>query len=211
MSTSTILWYFADPMCSWCWGFSPVVEKIRAGYEGRLRIALMLGGLRPWTTEAMSPKMRDEILHHWQEVHRLTGQSFSFEGALPEGFIYDTEPACRAVITLAELLPEKTFSYFKAIQSAFYMGQMDVTRSDNLLELATQQGLEAGQFLSRFDTEETRQKTRQHFVGTQQAGVRGFPTLVLQQGSEFEFISRGYQPYDALSARIESWLEHRPA
>ena len=187
------------------------MEKIRAGYEGHVKIALMLGGLRPWTTEAMSPKMRDEILHHWHEVHRLTGQSFSFEGALPEGFIYDTEPACRAVITLAELLPDKTFAYFKSIQSAFYMEQVDVTRSDNLAELASQQGLAEVQFLTRFDSEETRQKTRQHFVGTQQAGVRGFPTLVLQDGSEFEFISRGYQPYDALSTRIEAWLEHHSA
>ena len=22
--------YFADPMCSWCWGFAPVIEKIAA-------------------------------------------------------------------------------------------------------------------------------------------------------------------------------------
>ncbi|MDB5418474.1 MAG: dithiol-disulfide isomerase, partial [Phenylobacterium sp.] len=21
--------YFADPMCSWCYGFSPVIEEIR--------------------------------------------------------------------------------------------------------------------------------------------------------------------------------------
>ena len=211
MSTKAILWYFADPMCSWCWGFSPVIEQIRSSYGDRLKIALMLGGLRPWTTEPMSSKMREEILHHWHEVHRLTGQSFSFDGALPEGFIYDTEPACRAVITLAELSPDQTFSYFKSIQSAFYVGQMDVSKTDNLAELANQQGVETEQFLSRFDTEEARQKTRQHFLGTQQAGVKGFPSLVLQQGSEFEFITRAYQHSDAISARIDTWLEHHPA
>ena len=28
-----ILWYFADPMCSWCWGFSPVISEIKKSYH----------------------------------------------------------------------------------------------------------------------------------------------------------------------------------
>ena len=23
--------YFSDPMCSWCYGFSPVIEQVRVG------------------------------------------------------------------------------------------------------------------------------------------------------------------------------------
>jgi len=206
MSPSSILWYFADPMCSWCWGFSPIIENIRSTYAESLNIALMLGGLRPGTTEPMSAKMRDEILHHWHEVHKLTGQSFSFDGAMPEGFIYDTEPASRAVVTVAEFSPDKIFPYFKSIQSSFYVEQVDVTKADHLAELASHQGIDTEQFLSHFHSEAAKQKTRQHFQGTLQAGVRGFPTLVLQQGSEFEFIARGYRPLDALTSQIDSWL-----
>jgi len=58
MSTERILWYFADPMCSWCWGFSPAISVIKASYSDRLKIALMLGGLRPGTTEPVTPKFR---------------------------------------------------------------------------------------------------------------------------------------------------------
>ena len=206
MPSTTTLWYFADPMCSWCWGFSPVIENIRATYSERLNIALMLGGLRPGTTAPLSSDLRNEILHHWHEVQRLTGQAFSFDGAMPEGFVYDTEPACRAVITVADLESEKIFPYFKAIQSAFYVGQLDVTQADNLAELARQQGIDMEQFLTHFHSEAARQKTLQHFKGTQQAGVKGFPSLVLQQGSAFEFISRGYHPYNDLSTSIERWL-----
>ena len=85
-----ILWYFADPMCSWCWGFSPVVEALREEYRPRLKIALVMGGLRPGTTEAISASSRDDILHHWRQVHERSGQPFHFEGAMPEGFVYDT-------------------------------------------------------------------------------------------------------------------------
>ncbi len=77
MSTP-ILWYFADPMCSWCWGFSPAIEAVRDAYRKRMKIALVLGGLRPGTTEPMTPTTREEILHHWHAVHERTGQPFHF-------------------------------------------------------------------------------------------------------------------------------------
>ena len=100
MAQERILWYFADPMCSWCWGFTPAIGAIKESYSDRLKIALMLGGLRPGTTEPVTPKFREETLHHWQDVHKMTGQPFAFEGAMPEGFVYDTEPASRAVIAV---------------------------------------------------------------------------------------------------------------
>lgn len=210
MSPPTILWYFADPMCSWCWGFSSIIENIQSLYDEQLNIALMLGGLRPGTTEPMSANMREEILHHWHEVQKMTGQSFTFEGAMPEGFVYDTEPASRAVITVAELSPDKIFSYFKAIQSAFYVDQTDVTQVENLAQLAIQQGITSGEFLEHFDSEAVKQKTQQHFQGTRQAGVSGFPSLVLQEEAEFQFIAKGFRPFDELKLLIDAWLEQHP-
>ena len=206
MSPSTILWYFADPMCSWCWGFSSIIERIRSTYDEQLKMALMLGGLRPGTTEPLSVKMREGILHHWHEVHKMTGQSFTFASALPEGFIYDTEPASRAVITVAELEPDKIFPYFKSLQSAFYIDQVDVTQAENLAQLARQQAILPDYFLEHFHSEAVRQKTQQHFQGTRQAGVTGFPTLVLQEDERFQFIAKGYRPFDEITAQIDNWL-----
>src|SRR5690242_8930931 len=37
--------YFADPMCSWCWGFAPVIGAIRQRFGDALPIRLMMGGL----------------------------------------------------------------------------------------------------------------------------------------------------------------------
>ena len=40
--------YFADPMCSWCWGFAPVIEQtLRRRYGEAIPVRLVLGGLRP--------------------------------------------------------------------------------------------------------------------------------------------------------------------
>lgn len=206
MSSERILWYFADPMCSWCWGFTPVIGAIKEGYSDRLKIALMLGGLRPGTTEPVTPKFREEILGHWRDVQRMTGQPFAFEGALPEGFVYDTEPASRAVIAVAGIDPAAIFPYFKSVQAAFYTEGRDVTRAGTLADLAAQHNIDKPLFLERFESGEVRDMTRTHFRLTREAGVRGFPTIVLQAESGHKLLTNGCRPLVELRPELDAWL-----
>lgn len=201
-----ILWYFADPMCSWCWGFSPVMEAVREAYHERLKIALVLGGLRPGTATPMTAAARDEILHHWHQVHARSGQPFQFDGALPDDFIYDTEPACRAVVTAGGLDPTQIFAMFKAIQTAFYAEGRDVTQTAVLAELAAGLGIDTAAFLNAFDSDAARAKTQAHFAQSRKAGVRGFPTLILQRGEQIDRIADGYLPLDTVRAELDRLL-----
>ena len=205
--SAPILWYFADPMCSWCWGFSPAIEVLRDEYRDRMKIALVLGGLRPGVTEPMTPTAREEILHHWHAVHDRTGQPFRFEGALPEGFVYDTEPASRAVVAVGGIEPSLIFPLFKAIQHAFYAEGRDVTQAAVLTELATELRVNSATFLNEFDSDAARAKTQAHFRQARQAGVRGFPTLIVQQGEQLQPISNGCLPLETVREAIDRCLQ----
>lgn len=206
MAQERILWYFADPMCSWCWGFSPAISAIKESYSDRLKIALMLGGLRPGTTEPVTSQFREETLHHWRDVHKMTGQPFAFERAMPEGFVYDTEPASRAVIAVAEIDPEVIFPYFKSVQAAFYSQGRDVTKPATLAELAEQHNIDKPRFLEHFESEDVKSKTRTHFRITRESGVRGFPTIVLQAESGHKLLTNGCRPLEELRPEIDAWL-----
>ena len=154
-----LLWYIADPMCSWCWGFTPVMDEVRKTYGDRVELVIVPGGLRPGTKDPLPAGQREEILHHWHTVHRTTGQPFRFEGAMSEGFIYDTEPPSRAVVVANTASPDTAFALFTAIQSAFYAGQRDVTHPDVLADLAAEAGLDAARFSQAFAW--TKQKLKQ--------------------------------------------------
>jgi putative protein-disulfide isomerase len=202
----SVLWYFADPMCSWCWGFSPVIEALREEYRPRLKIALVLGGLRVGETAPQSAAQREDILHHWHQVHERTGQPFRFESAMPEGFVYDTEPPSRAVLAVGGIDAELIFPMFKAIQAAFYAEGRDVTQAETLAELAAGLGVGPAQFLQAFESDEVRAKTLAHFKHARQVGVNGFPTLVLQQANELHLITNGWQPLADVRMAISSRL-----
>ena len=96
--TSPHLIYFSDPMCSWCYGFSPVIEKIRASFGRALPIRIIMGGLRPGAETPMTEEAKLEVGEHWVHVHEATGLPFNGAGMSAPGFIYDTDPAARAVV-----------------------------------------------------------------------------------------------------------------
>ncbi|SEL09493.1 DsbA family protein [Nitrosovibrio tenuis] len=202
-----ILWYIADPMCSWCWGFMPVIEKIHAEYGDRLKLELLLGGLRPGTKDPMGRAQRQEILHHWEAVHRMTGQPFRFAGALPEGFIYNTEPASRGVVAVSLIDRGAVFPFFRAVQSAFYTEQQDVTSSLVLAQLAGGMGLDSQRFALIFESDMAKNLTRENFNRSRWLGVSGFPTLLLDNGANYRFLARGYRPSQELCSEIDEWLQ----
>ena len=203
------LWYVADPMCSWCWGFSPVIEAIQHEYGNQLGIELLLGGLRPGTKHPMLPTQREKILDHWRTVQQQTKQPFRFEGAMPEGFIYDTEPASRGVVAISLINREAIFSFFTLVQSTFYVEQQDVTNVAVLSQLADRVGVDVQQFVQAFESDIAKDLTLEHFQKARHWGVHGFPTLIAQRGADYNLLSTGYCSLDQLLPKLDEWLLER--
>ncbi len=198
--------YFADPMCSWCWGFSPQIDLITSWFGKRLPIQMVMGGLRVGTTEAMSDEMRTYVRGAWEGVAERTGQPFDFSFFERDGFVYDTEPACRAVVTIRELRPELTLKFFQNAQKAFYADGRDTTAKDTLVELAREVGVEPSLFLSSFESEEIRQKAGADFLSGIKTGVTGYPTLVAKSDEARHLVSAGYRDMSDQIPILEAWL-----
>lgn len=202
-----VLWYIADPMCSWCWGFAPVIEKIQQEYSASLTMKIMPGGLRPGMNTPLLPEKRAQILHHWQSVHTTTGQPFTFENALPEGFIYDTEPACRSVVSVSLIEPEKVFPFFAEIQRAFYVERENVTQFAILKKLAADLNIPESRFTPVFQSDETKQRTLAGFQRAAQWGINGFPALGAESETDCHLITVGFRPIEALRRLLDTWLQ----
>jgi putative protein-disulfide isomerase len=198
--------YFADPMCSWCWGFAPVIAAIAAACEGVVPIRLCVGGLRPFTTEPMRARDKAFVRHHWEEVAAATGQPFDFAFFAREAFVYDTEPACRAAVAVRGLAPEAALSHFAALQHAFYAENRDVTRADALAEVAAA-FVSRADFAAVFEAAEVREATLADFRLAKRLGITGFPTVVLVEDNRAAVLTAGWQPFAALEAPLRAWLK----
>lgn len=199
--------YFADPMCSWCYGFGPVMAELRRRFEGRLGLRLVMGGLRAGNTEPMRDKDREYIRGAWARVGEASGQPFDTAFFDRASFTYDTEPACRAVVAMRRLAPEQALPFMARVSSAFYANNRDVTEDAVLADIAAEAGMDRVRFLAELTAAETRNETFGDFLAAKQSGVEGFPLLAAGSAATgFALVTQGFRPLDGLPEALEQWL-----
>jgi putative protein-disulfide isomerase len=206
--TTPHLIYFADPMCSWCWGFAGVIDALQEMWGEVLPIRLIMGGLRPGTTEAMSEAAKAELRGHWTHVTEASGQPFGPSGADRPGFVYDTDPAARAVVAIRRANPGRALAFLHAAQRGFYSEGLDVTDPAVLMDLAAGLGQDPARFAADLASEEVKQETWGDYAISRNAGVTGFPTLILgpRVDGTYMAVTRGFQPAGAILPAIAGAL-----
>jgi putative protein-disulfide isomerase len=211
MMAAPHLVYFADPMCSWCWGFSPVISAIGERFGAALPIRLVLGGLRPWTTKPMDGNARASTRSHWEHVHEASGQTFDFAFFDRASFVYDTEPACRAVVVMRRRGMADALAGLHRIHTAFYAENRDVTDAVTLTSIAAQLGFDPVEFRAEFDADSARDETRADFALAQEVGVGGFPTVLAgDDPGHYALVTQGFQPAERILPALETWLANGP-
>lgn len=199
--------YVADPMCSWCYGFGPVVHEVASHFEGRMAVRLVMGGLRAGNTQPMRTQDRDYIRSAWTSVGDASGMPFNPAFFDRLSFTYDTEPACRAVVAMRRLAPERALSFLSLVSSAFYAANRDVTSDDVLADIAAEAGMDRAQFLRDLTGADARNETFRDFMFAKEAGIEGFPLLAAgTQATGYALVTQGFRPLDGLIEAVEAWL-----
>lgn len=200
--------YISDPMCSWCYGFSPIIKTIARQFEGRMPVWPLMGGLRAGNTAPMTEADKDYIRGAWANVAKMSGKKFNQSFFEREGFVYDTEPACRAVLTMRIMEPDRALEFLEFVATAFYTEGRDTTKDDVLIDLAEEFGADRARFERGFKMPDVIEATARDFTSARQLGVQAFPTLMAGNDSiGYTLLSNGYIPFAELSDQLEAWYD----
>ena len=201
--------YVMDPMCTWCYGFAPVIRQLKEEQEQHLKFKLVVGGLRPGATTSLEADTTEDVQQHWKEVASATGQPFNYSFFERKGFVYNTEPACRAVVAMRYLNPDKELEMAEEIQEAFYLHNQDVTKPEVLSLIAGKFDVTEEAFQEKYYADVLVEKTQQDFMIARQLRAIAFPSLYLLNRKEISLISRGYKKLEAVKSRLQEAL-HDP-
>ena len=202
--TDSEIIYIGDPMCSWCWGISPHLNALqRYGQQERIPFTIMMGGLRPGGGEEWNTTFKNFLQHHWEEVEQRSGQPFSNQLFELEDFNYDTEPACRATVTVRQIAPKKVLAFYELVQHHFYVANKDPKQVNFYEPICEQLAIDFEEFSTKFASAEMKQATNRDFQQSRQWGVRGFPTVLFRVKDQLHIIGRGYSEYETMKERLE--------
>jgi putative protein-disulfide isomerase len=200
--------YVGDPMCSWCWGFAPVLEAMAERYT--IPIRTIVGGLRPGpSAEPLDEITRRTLAEHWHHVEEASGQPFDRRALDREDWIYDTELGAIGVVTMRHLNEAQTFSFFKRLQRAFYAENIDITDPAVYPGLIGEFDVDGAEFMELLGTEEMKQAAWGDFELARRLSVTGFPSLLLRMDDDYLVVTRGYLPWETLEPALTGWLREQ--
>lgn len=191
--------YVGDPMCSWCWGISPTIEAVAAhcAAEG-FAFAITVGGLRAGGGDPWNAQFKAFLRNEWRHIAQVTGQPFGYTLLDLQHFDYDTEPACRAVVTIQDMeslqavAPGTPLRFFAAVQRKFYVDGEDTKQSEFYASVCAALGVDFEAFRRQFESDEARRRVNEEFGRCRRLGVRSFPTLLLERAGVVTPLGVGY-------------------
>ncbi|MCP4993367.1 MAG: DsbA family protein [Gammaproteobacteria bacterium] len=204
------LYYIHDPMCSWCWAFAPVWNKLRQQLPKGIEQIYLLGGLAPDSDEPMPMEMQRWLQNTWRGIQKkVPGTDFNFDfwdQCQPRRSTY---PACRAVIAARNQEPGYEQEMILAIQNTYYLQARNPSDKATLVALARTMGLDPVRFEQDLQSQATQRQLLDEIAQWQLMDVRGFPSLLLESGGEIRHISHDYLNHQPMLDQITSTLLDR--
>lgn len=206
---SPTLIYVTNPMCAWCYGFTTVVRRLRALWHGRLNVQVLLGDLNAYASEPLQQPEKERLAVSWHRVQERTFLPFDYRFFRQENFVYNTEPACRAILCVRLLRPVLTLEVLRAMHSAFYVDGLDLTKTEVLARIVGMFGISENLFLTLFESEEIMQQLEEEFGYVDDIGAKSFPSVFLVTEHGAEQLCQGFCELHELEQHLLQVLEHR--
>jgi len=194
-----------DPLCGWCYGFSPVMDQVAAAYP-ELPVRVLPGGMITGSRIAPISNMAGYILEAYRRVESYSGVRFgeAYLELLRQGTeLSNSEPSCRAIHVFGEAKPEHALRYTHALQQRIFLDGVSWNNVSMMAEVAAIFGLDKSEFISAMNSEEARYGTLQGFQWCSAAGISGFPCLIMQRGQEYYMIAGGYRNFEDVAKVLE--------
>jgi len=201
------LYYIHDPMCSWCWAFRPVWQELKMQLPTAIAVSYVLGGLAPDNCTPMPLGLQRQIQQHWHTIQqRVPSTMFNFEFWQQNTPRRSTYPACRAVIAASYQGETYEDAMTLAIQHTYYLHAKNPSDDDVLLACGASLGLDMQRFEADFYSNACKQQLLSDIRRSQEFGVEGFPSLVLEMSGECHFIAVDYAHADTMLEEINAVL-----
>jgi putative protein-disulfide isomerase len=203
------LFYVFDPLCGWCYGFSPVMQKLHQTYKDRLDFQVIGGGMYTGSRVGPIGKVAPYIRTGYRQVEEASGVKFgkAFLDLFNKGTAqFNSVPSCQAMQAFKRQKPDKMVEYAHAIQKAIYYDGVEMEDIGAFANAASAMGADKARFLTDIKSKAVQDSTEADFYLSERFGVQGFPAVFVLKNGKLYPVAEGYMPYEAVAKRVEKAL-----
>ena len=194
------LFYVVDPMCSWCYGFSPTWQKILDNLPSNIKVVYVQGGLAPTSNEPMPQNMQIMLQGIWKQIHKTVGTEFNFDFWTKCKPRRSTYLSCQAAISAR--LQNKEYEMISTIQKQYYLNAKNPSNRDTLEESAKMINLDVERFSKDLESDFVIEKLHEDFKIRAKIKVNSFPSLILKYKNNYFPIKIEYNNHESMLHHI---------
>ncbi|MDV4030517.1 dithiol-disulfide isomerase [Elizabethkingia anophelis] len=186
--------YFTDPICSSCWGIEPQLRKLKLEYGNILDIEYHMGGLLPdWSYNSGGISKPSDVAYHWDEVSVYYDMPIDGDVWLEDPLNSSYPPSI--AFKAAEIQDkDKAVNFLRILREMVFLKKKNITRWEYIAMAAEEAGLDVVKL--KTDFERSAQKLFEADLKlARDYGVRGFPTIFIQNKSGERETIYGTKPY----------------
>ena len=199
--------YVYDALCGWCYGFSPVIEKLHQNYSGALAFEVVSGGMVMGEGVGPISEMATYIKSAYPTVEKTTGVKFGkafTHGMLENGTsVLSSEKPAMALSWVKNQRPDLAVAFAAALQKMIYFDGLGPDEDESYRGVAQKFGFDFDKFIDEMKSPENARAALADFKYAQELGVTGFPTVLWVAKKNAEVLCRGYCDYPTLEAEIK--------
>jgi len=197
--------YFTDPICSTCWGIEAQVRKLKLEYGAVFEIQYYMGGLLPdWSYNSGGISKPSDVAHHWDEVSAHYQMPIDGDIWL-EDPLHSSYPPSVAFKAAQLQGGDKAIAFLRRIREMVFLEKKNITKWEHLSAAALQVGMDAD-CLKKDLTTKAEQLFQADLQLAKRYGVRGFPTIFIEDGVNRQEKVYGFKVYSAYENAIQQML-----
>jgi putative protein-disulfide isomerase len=211
---SPTLYYCYDAWCGWCYGFSPVIQRIFAEYREQLAFEVLSGGMilpeKPQPIGVMAPYIQKAYLTVEEHTGIKFGKDWLWHIFHPEesDWYPGSEKPAIALSVFKDYHHELAVPFAADLQYALHEEGRDLCDDEAYRHLLEKYALPEAEFYTKLHSQAYKEKAYEEFAQVKALQVTGFPTVLLQTApSKFYLLCRGYTDYASLNGRIVEVLK----
>lgn len=200
--------YLYDALCGWCYGFSPVMQRLHQKYASLIEFEVMSGGMIMGLRAGIIGEVAPYIKKAYPDVENATGIKFGtafLQQILEPGTaFFSSEMPGIALTVFRKERPHQVVEFAHTLQNALYADGIELSTLENYIPLVEPFGLSGADFVQALQNEENRYETLMEFQTVANWGVDGFPSVLLKPAGEEQYymITRGYSSFERMEEVI---------
>ena len=168
MNKPTLI-YCYDAYCGWCYGFSPIINKIAEQYKNEFFIEVLSGGMMVGDDVMPIEKIGPLLQKSYQKTEELTGVKFGTDylwhinNPDKSDWVMNSEKPAIALCVFKEYFPDDALLFATDIQHALFEEGRDLDDDEAYRHLLEKYKIPENEFYSKLKTAVYKEKAYEEF------------------------------------------------